>query len=342
MGTAIGSLIEKKVVDFPDLKNKIIGIDSYNIFYQFLTIIRGPDGTPLMNQSGEVTSHLSGLLYRTSRLLENDIKPFFVFDGKPHKLKSRTIDARNKIRDEAKTTFEKARAEGDFEKAKSFAQRSVRMTDDVLKSGKTLIELMGLPIVQAPCEGEAQMSWMVDENKAFAGLSQDYDCLLFGGKRLLRNLTITGKRKLPGRQAFIEVKPELIELSDALKQLDISREKLIWLGILIGTDFNEKFPKVGPKTALKLVQEFNDFDDIIKKTGFTPKFDYKEIQEIFLKPEHSDEFDLTWKKPDAPKIVEFLVEQHSFSRERIESVVNKWVEREKEKSSQKSLFGSWS
>jgi len=90
MGTAIGNLLEKEEIDLDFLQSRVVAVDSFNILYQFLSVIRGMDGSPLKDQKGRVTSHLTGLFYRTINLLERDIKPVFVFDGKPPELKSKT------------------------------------------------------------------------------------------------------------------------------------------------------------------------------------------------------------------------------------------------------------
>ena len=196
--------------------------------------------------------------------MQQGIKPVFVFDGKPSDLKSKTLSERKKIRTEAGKKMEQALKEGKKEEAKKYAQQAVKLTPELIESAKKLIELMGLPIVQAPSEGEAQIAHMVAEGKLQGCVSQDYDALLFGTPELLRNITITGKRKAPGKNYYYEFVPEKISLQKNLKQLGISREKLVWIAILVGTDFNEKFPRIGAKTALKLVKEHNSFEEIIK------------------------------------------------------------------------------
>ncbi len=313
MGTAIGELLEKQEIDLDFLASRKVGIDSFNILYQFLSVIRGMDGTPLLDRKGRITSHLTGLFYRTINLLDLDIKPVFVFDGEPPELKSETRLERSKIRTEAKKKFEKARKEGKREEARKYAQQAVRLTDEMVEQAKKLVALMGLPVVQAPSEGEAQIAAMVSQGDLYGCVSQDYDALLFGTKRLLRNITVTGKRKVPGKDYYYEIKPEMIELEKNLKALKIDRKRLVWIGILIGTDFNEKFPKIGPKTALKLVQKHNKFEDIVEEVGHEPEFDYREIEGIFLKPKITKKYKLQFGLPDREKILEFLCEEYDFS-----------------------------
>ncbi len=337
MGTAIGELLEKKEIDLDFLNGRKVGIDSFNILYQFLSIIRGMDGTPLMDSRGRITSHLTGLFYRTINLLEKDIKPVFVFDGKPHELKSETREERNRIRTEAEKKFKKAQKEGRKEEARKYAQQAVRLTDEMIGGAKKLVGLMGLPVVQAPSEGEAQIASMVSAGDLFGCVSQDYDALLFGAKRLLRNITVSGKRKVPGKDYYYDISPEMIELDKTLAALKIDRRKLIWIGILIGTDFNEKFPKVGPKTALKLVQEHGSFKDIIKETKFEPGFDFKEVERIFIKPKYTKQYKLEFGLPDRAKIAEFLCEEHDFSKDRVHNALDKLESKLGEKGQQSRL-----
>lgn len=340
MGTAIGDLLERQEISLDFLAGRRVGVDTFNILYQFLSSIRGMDGSPLMDSKGRVTSHLTGLFYRTINLLELEVKPVFVFDGKPHGLKKETREERNRIRTAAEKKFEKAKKEGDFKEAKKFAQQATRLTGEMIEQAKKLVELMGLPIVQAPSEGEAQASQMVAEGDLYGCVSQDYDSLLFGAKKLLRNITVSGKRKVPGKDYYFDVKPEMIELEKTLKELKIDRQKLIWIGILVGTDFNEKFPKIGPKTALKLVQEHNSFEEIIKETKFEPEFDFKEVEKIFLEPHFSKNYSIKFGQPDRKKILSFLCDEFDFSVERVESALNK-LEATMQEKGQQSKLGQW-
>jgi flap endonuclease-1 len=340
MGTAIGELLEKQEIELDFLASRIVGVDSFNIMYQFLSIIRGMDGSPLMDSSGRVTSHLTGLFYRTINLLELDIKPVFVFDGKPHELKGATRAERSRIRTEAGKKFEKARKEGDFREARKFAQQAVRLTPEMVEQAKTLVSIMGLPVVQAPSEGEAQVAQMVAAGDLYGCISQDYDALLFGTKRLLRNITVSGKRKVPGKDYYYDIKPEMIELDKNLNALGIDRKKLIWLGILIGTDFNGKFPKIGPKTALKLVQEHDSFEKIVKETMHKPEFDFNEVEGIFLKPSFTKDYTIKFGLPDKAKAKEFLCEEFGFSQQRVESALEKLDQKLREKG-QQSRLGQW-
>ncbi len=337
MGTAIGSLLEKEKIQLEQLKGNVMGVDSHNIIYQFLSSIRGGDGSLLMDSSGNVTSHLAGLLYRTTSLVEKGMKPVFVFDGKPHRLKAETLRKRTELRTDAMRRHEDAVQKGDLEEAKKMGSRALKLTGEMVDGAKELISLMGFPVIDAPCEGEAQIAHMCAKGELFGAISQDYDTLLFGAPRVFRNITISGKKKAPGKNFYIESSPEKIELRKNLDTLGIDRRKLVWVGMLIGTDFNEKFPNVGPKTALKLVRENRGFDEIIEKTGFFPPFDYREIEAIFLEPEKTDDYSIEFSEPDMNGVVEFLCKKHDFSEERVLSALGKLSEKKDENEKQQSI-----
>ncbi len=74
MGTDIRGIIEKHAITLEALSGKVIAIDAFNMLYQFLASIRQEDGTPLMDFNGNPTGHLSGLFYRTSRLIANNFQ----------------------------------------------------------------------------------------------------------------------------------------------------------------------------------------------------------------------------------------------------------------------------
>lgn len=341
MGTKIGELVKKEEIELNFLQGRKIGVDTFNILYQFLSTIRGRDGTPLMDSQGRTTSHLTGLLYRTANLVEREIRPVFVFDGEPSELKEKTREERRKIRTDAKKKMEKAQKEGKEEEARKYGQQAVSLTGEMIEESKELLELMGLPIVQAPSEGEAQVARMVEKGEVFGCVSQDYDALLFGTPILLRNITVSGKRKIPGKDVYYEVSPEKIELEESLKELGIDRKKLVWIGLLVGTDFNEKFPKIGPKTALDLVKKFDSFEEIIKETKHEPEFDFKEVEKIFLEPMHTDKYSIEFNEPNREEIIEFLCKERDFSEERVGNAIEKISQKAQEKGTQ-SRLGAWS
>lgn len=325
MGVDLGDLFERKEIEFSDLKGKVIAIDAYNTLYQFLSIIRQRDGTPLIDSHGEITSHLSGFLYRTTNLVEEGIKPVFVFDGVPPVFKNNTIDERKKIRAKAQEKWDEARTRGEDEEAFKHAQASSRIKGNMIEDAKLLLDYMGIPVVQAPSEGEAQASSMVRDGKAYAAGSQDYDALLFSAPIIVRNLAVTGKRKLPGKSVFVEVKPELIELEKGLKALGISREQLVDIALLVGTDYNDGIKGIGPKKALKLIKKHGRIEKALSELNMEIK-NLAEIKNLFLDPAVTQEYDIRWKKPDSKAIMKFLCEYHDFAEARVSKAVERLIE----------------
>ncbi|MGB9740626.1 MAG: flap endonuclease-1 [Candidatus Bathyarchaeia archaeon] len=325
MGVNLREIVPKTVVRLEDLSGKSIAIDAYNALYQFLAIIRQPDGTPLKDNSGRITSHLSGLLYRTSNLVEMGIKPIYVFDGTPPALKEAEIKRRVKAKEEALIKYEQALKEGKIEEARMYAQATSRLKDYMAEDSKKLLDLMGIPWIQAPSEGEAQAAHIVKRGDADYCASQDYDSLLFGAPRLVRNVTISGRRKLPGKNVFIEVVPEIVELENVLRECGITYEQLVDVGILIGTDFNPEGVKgLGPKTALKLIKEYRSLENAlphIKNAEFP--VDPKRIREIFLNPKVTDDYKIEWREPDAEGVIRFICGERDFSEDRVRKALEK-------------------
>jgi flap endonuclease-1 len=316
MGTDIGELLKKQQVEISELSHKVVAIDAYNILYQFLSIIRQRDGTPLKDSRGNITSHLSGILYRMTSLMEEGIKPVFVFDGKPPHLKDRTIEKRTADRENAKIKWEEAKEKGLAEEAYMYAQASSRVTQEIVEDSKRLLSAMGIPWVDAPSEGEAQAAHMVIKGNANYVASQDYDALLFGAPLVVRNLTITGKRKLPKKNIFVDVKPEIMILKENLADLEINHSQLIDIALCVGTDYNSGLEKIGPKKALKLVKEHGNIEKVLEAVGQEIE-NLQEIKDIFLNPSVTDDYTLKWKKPDIDAIIAFLCEEHDFSKDRV-------------------------
>jgi flap endonuclease-1 len=339
----------KQKIGLDELAGMTVAIDAYNTIYQFLSIIRQPDGTPLMDSKGRVTSHLSGLLYRTANLLEHDIRPIYVFDGIPPALKRRTLEARMSRREEALEEWEKAKAKGMVAEARTHAMASTRINKEIVQSSKELLGYMGIPFIQAPSEGEAQGAMMVRNKLVDAVASQDYDSFLFGADVVIRNLTITGRRKLPKKGIYIEVTPEKVLLKDLLSKLGIERRQLIWLGILMGTDFNLGIEGVGPVNALKIASSVRSVDELeaYVREKYKKEFDVdpREVEKIFMEPEvtsfsHADFSKImTDVHPSKESMMKFMCEEHGFSAERIDKYADKFVEAGAKKK-QKGM-GSW-
>src|SRR5205807_1923033 len=235
MGINLSDIVVLEPRKLEDFSGKILAIDAFNTLYQFLAIIRQPNGTPLMDRQGRVTSHLSGLIYRLSNFVEAGIKPVFVFDGEPPRLKARTIRSRGEIKRRAEREWREAVEIGDLATARTKAMQTSRLTGEMIDQSKRLLELLGVPAVQAPGEGEAQASAMARSGTAHAAASQDFDALLFGSPRLVKNLAISGRRKLPRKEVFVEVHPVEIAFRDPdpagvrtmlCDEFDFSRERI--------------------------------------------------------------------------------------------------------------------
>ncbi len=322
MGVDISGLVKGSPVTLQELSGRSVAIDAFNALYQFLSSIRQPDGTPLMDREGRVTSHLSGLLYRTASLLETGVRPVYVFDGTPPKLKQRTIEARRAVRQEAEAQWKRAREEGDMKKALSMASRSSRLGPDMVEESKTLLDALGVPWVAAPGEGEAQMSRMVSDGRVWAGASQDYDALLFGTTTLVRNLTLAGRRRLPSGKTQ-EVVPEVVSLPHVLSLLDVTRAQLVDMAVLIGTDFNDGVRGIGPKKALAAIKRVGDLEGLAAEGKIAVPDEYQEVRRIFLEPETVSDYVLSWRAPDGDEVRRIMCDRHGFSVDRIDAVLSR-------------------
>ncbi|VVB66305.1 Flap endonuclease 1 [Candidatus Gugararchaeum adminiculabundum] len=339
MGVHLSGLVEKQPLTFERLSGSTIAIDAYNTIYQFLSIIRQPDGNPLTNSKGAVTSHLSGLFYRTGRLIDVGIRPVYVFDGKPPDLKRKTLQQREQVRETAREKWKEALEKEDLERARTYAQATSRLTKEMVNDCKLLLTAMGVAVFQAPSEGEAQAAQFALNGDVDYCASQDYDSLLFGAPRLIKNLTITGRRKLPRKNQYVEVVPELLELKKALGDLGITRQQLIWIAILVGTDFNQGVHGIGPKKALKLVKECKSLEEVVRESKGEFEVDPAEVEQIFLNPNISHD-KIVYPKANKEDVFKILVDENDFDRGRVESALGKMIENIEEKGAQSKL-SSW-
>ncbi|MFH1685112.1 MAG: flap endonuclease-1 [Candidatus Micrarchaeota archaeon] len=341
MGVDLGDLAVKNTIALPSLSGKIIAVDAFNIIYQFLASIRQEDGTPLSDFKGNITAHLSGLFYRNAKFLDAGIKPIYVFDGKAHPLKQRVQTERKTIKKQAEQKWKEALEQEKYADARKFAQATSKLTPLMVKESMQLLESMGIPVVQAPSDGEAQAAIMVQQGLAHATASQDYDAMMFGSPLLLRNLSITGRRKVPRQNRYIMVEPELINLKETLSSLQIDRTSLIFIGMLSGTDFNEGIRGVGPKTALKIVREHKTLDEIIayvkEKYDYQFEVDAEEVFHLFLDPPYKPVENLKFGQLDEDSISKLLVDEHDFSEDRIVKVLGDLQKRVKERAAQSKL-----
>ena len=324
MGIQLSSLLETRKIKVEELSGQRIAIDGYNVLYQFLTSIRQADGSLLTDSEGRVTSHLSGILFRFSKLVENGIRICVVFDGKPPKLKMNLLEERRQRKIKAQIEWEAAIEAGDRETARTKAQQTTRLESHMIDDSKKLLDLLGVPWVEAPSEGEAQVASLLEQGMVDYGASQDFDTVLFGASKFIRNLTLSGRRKLPKQQKWVEVSPEIVDLETSFQKLEINREQLIDVAILMGTDFNPGIDGIGPKRGLKLIQEFGKAEGALEKLG--KEIDnLDEIRTLFL--DHpSVDFTPEWRTPNVESTIKYLCNDYSFNKARVEKALEKYVE----------------
>jgi len=309
-----------------DIKNyfgRLIAIDASMSLYQFMVAVRTDDlgQFSLTNDFGETTSHLQGMFYRTIRMLNNGLKPVFVFDGKPPELKSGELARRKKNKEKAVEELENATDEGDKETIKKLNKRTVRVTPEMNEEAKKLLRLMGVPVIEAPCEAEAQCAALNKAGKVFAIGSEDMDTLTCGGEVLLRHLTYSEARKEP----ILE-----IHLDKLLKGLELTMDQFIDLCILLGCDYTDKIRGIGPKRALEFIKKYGSIEKILEnldkdKFQIPDPFPYQEIRDYFKNPEVKppEECDLSFSEPDEEGLINFLVKEKGFNEDRVKAGVEK-------------------
>jgi len=320
MGVKISGLVDKRDLKLEELKGKKLAVDASNVMFQFISSIRQRDGTPLMDNEGNVTSHLVGMFSRVPNLMLKGITPVFVFDGKAPELKHKTQSMRRQRKEKAEEKYMEAAFAEDEEDMGKYSRQFGRVNKEMFEECKELLQALGLPVVQAPSEAEAQCAYMARKRKVWAAASQDYDTLLFGAPRLVLNLTLSQKRKIVGGRHVL-IAPYFIDLKETLNKLELNQDELIVLGILAGTDYNPGGVKgIGPKKALKLVQSGKEFETIFEE--LETNFDWKEIFDTF-KEIPVDDVKLKSAELDEQRVKELLVEKHDFSMERVESTLKK-------------------
>jgi len=323
MGVLLTPIVDPARIALGDLRGRTLAVDGNGELYQFLALIRLPDGTPLKDAKGRVTSHLAGLFFRTTRLLaEYSPKLAFVFDGAPPVLKAAELDRRRAVKAEFERAQAAAVASGDLATAYAKATMTSRLTREMVDEARELLRLLGLPTIQAPSEGEAQAAHMARSGRVWTAVSKDYDTLLFGAPRLLRFLTIGGKEFLPSKGTFRAIEPELLELDAQLAHWNISLDGLIDLALLVGTDFNPGVRGIGPKKALALIQRYRRIEDLPEDIREAVG-DVGAIRDLYLHPAVTDDYELACREPDQDGVIRFLCEEHQFSRERVTAALDR-------------------
>lgn len=298
-----------------------VAIDASMSIYSFLIAVRS-EGQVLTNESGDVTSHLMGMFYRTIRMADNGIKPLYVFDGAPPKLKSGELAKRVQRKAEAHEQHEEARETGTKEEEERFSRRTVRVTKEHNAECKRLLSLMGIPYIDAPTEAEAQCAVLARAGKVYAAASEDMDTLTFNTPVLLRHLTFSEQRKEPIQE---------INLEKVLEGLEMDREQFVDLCILLGCDYVDPVPKVGPSTAYNLIKEHGSLEKVVEYMENDPKkkytipedWPYKDARALFLEPDvrsaDAPECNFEWKEADIQGLVDFLVAEKGFNEDRVKS-----------------------
>lgn len=338
MGVKITDIVEKRKISFEELQNKKIAVDFSNAAYQFLTSIRQRDGTPLMDSKGNITSHLQGILSRSVNLISKGIKIVYVMDGKPPELKKKTQESRYESKTIAEEKFEAAKEEGDETSMLKYSKQFTKLTRDMVEESKELIEALGIPIIHAPSEADAQIAYCCKNGDVWAAATTDFDTLLHGSPRMVTNLTISQKKKTT--TGFKKSYPDLILLDEALKKMEINQDQLIALGILVGTDYHPGIKGIGPKKAIKIVKELKTPEKIFKEYPLENQ-DWKEIFELFKNMEINKDYKLEWKTPNREKLMEILVKKHEFSEERIMGTLNKLTGGNVKVTVDQKGLGSW-
>ncbi|KAF9220876.1 PIN domain-like protein [Gyrodon lividus] len=321
--------------DIKTLFGRKVAIDASMSIYQFLIAVRQKDGEMLTNDAGETTSHLMGFFYRTIRIVENGIKPAYVFDGRPPELKSGVLSKRLERREEAKADGEEAKETGTAEDLERFTRRTVKVTREHNEECQKLLRLMGIPVVIAPSEAEAQCAELARGGKVYAAGSEDMDTLTFAAPILYRHLTFSEAKKAPISE---------IDLEKVLQGLEMNMSQFTDLCILLGCDYLEPIKGVGPKSALKLIREFGGLEGVVehlrekqaekeeyaadvedgskKKKGgvqVPEEWPWEEAKKLFEKPDvlPASEVELEWTDPDVEGLVQFLVVEKGFNEDRV-------------------------
>jgi len=345
MGNKLIELMKTKEISLKDLSGKTLVVDAYNQLYMFLATIRGPDGTLLTDANGNVTSHLQGTFGRFTRLMKENIRCAFVFDGKPPSEKLAEQRRRAELKAEAMEKYEEAKEKEDIEEMKKYAARTSKLTKEMVEEAKKLISALGMPVIQAPSEGEAQAAHIVKKGSAYAVMSQDADSLVFEAPRLVKNLTITGRRKQRGAYSSNEISPELVDLKENLEELGVTQEQFVCMALLTGTDYNYGGIRgIGPKKALALAKKFPEPPDLFREAKWDEQYKedngWKKLFNLLKSPEVSDNYELKFSKINEAEVRRILVDDHSFSAERVDKTLSELKQMQPKEVSLQQWFGA--
>eukprot|EP00917_Polyrhabdina_sp_WS-2016_P022266 GHVP01048326.1.p1 GENE.GHVP01048326.1~~GHVP01048326.1.p1 ORF type:complete len:351 (-),score=71.57 GHVP01048326.1:953-2005(-) len=311
-----------KEIKLGSLHGREIAIDVSMCLYQYLVSVRS-NGFSLTTETGDTTSHIVGLFYRSIRLLEEGVKPVFVFDGKAPEMKAGELAKRKSTKQDALTKQDQAKEEGDMDEMIKQAKRSVRVTQKHADDIKKLFGLMGIPFIQAPGEAEAQCTEMCKMGLVYGVASEDMDTLSFGSPILIKYLTLSEARKIPITE---------IRLSSVLKGLEMTEDEFIDFCILLGCDYCTGLKGIGPTKAFQLIKKYNSIEKIIENIDERHKPDedwpYKEARHIIKNPDVIKDIEelkshLIWKQCNKVELEKYLVKECGFGQERFDSGMNR-------------------
>jgi flap endonuclease-1 len=278
MGNAdLRDLASIEEVPWDEVDPGVVAVDAHNWLYRYLTTtVRFTNESVYTTSAGDEVANLVGIVQGLPKFFEHDLTPVFVFDGGPSELKADEIAERREQREQLEDRLEDAREEGDAAEVARLDSATQRLTDVIQETSRELLELLDVPVVEAPAEGEAQAAHMASRGDADYVGTEDYDALLFGAPVTLRQLTSKGD-------------PERMDLEQTLADLDLTREQLVDVAILCGTDFNDGVHGYGPKTALKAVREHGDLwgvvehEDVLVENGDL-------VRQLFFDPDVTDDY----------------------------------------------------
>ncbi|KAG0518997.1 hypothetical protein BDA96_09G225900 [Sorghum bicolor] len=310
-----------------------IAIDASMSIYQFLIVVGRTGMETLTNEAGEVTSHLQGMFNRTIRLLEAGIKPVYVFDGKPPDMKKEELAKRFSKREDATNDLKEAVEAGDKDAVEKLSKRTVKVTAQHNDDCKRLLRLMGVPVVEAPSEAEAECAALCKNDKVFAVASEDMDSLTFGAPRFLRHLMDPSSKKIPVME---------FDVAKVLEELELTMDQFIDLCILCGCDYCDSIKGIGGQTALKLIRQHGSIESILENLNkdryqIPEDWPYQEARRLFKEPNVTlDVPELKWTPPDEEGLISFLVKDNGFNEDRVTKAIEK-IKSAKNKSSQGRL-----
>ncbi|MBX0321516.1 flap endonuclease-1 [Halomicroarcula sp. F13] len=306
MGNAdLRSLAAIEDVSFEDLDGSVVAVDAHNWLYRYLTTtVKFTSDAKYTTADGTEVANLIGVVQGLPKFFEHDLTPVFVFDGAVTDLKDDEVAKRREQRERYEDELEDAREAGDSVRVAKLDSRTQRLTDTIVETTRELLEILDVPVVDAPAEGEGQAAYMARQGDVDYVGTEDYDALLFGAPYTLRQLTSSGD-------------PELMEFEATLTRHDLTWEQLVDAAILMGTDFNEGVSGIGPKTAVKEIHEHGDLYGVLEARG--EHVDHADrIRSLFLDPAVTDEYEIpTDVDPDLDAARRFVTEEWEVDAEEV-------------------------